>query len=138
MHCRRDFICCGVFDLSLIHIYGIKVDNAKALAGCFVEQDIVQLGVVVSDAQRQFTRRQQVHHDMIICFAGADKLDLALYLCGTAHAILGHGALEIGEALGRVMKVRNRLIQGMSRILSQLMLEVTECYSCLLYTSRCV
>ena len=31
---------------------GVKVDDAKALPRRFVEQDIVQLGIVVGDAQR--------------------------------------------------------------------------------------
>ena len=109
----------------------VKVDDAKTLAGRFVEQDVVQLGVVVSDAQRQFTRRQQVHHDMILCFAGADKLNFALHLCGTTHAVLSHGALEVSEALRRVVEVRDRLMQGVCRIFSQLMLEIAKCNSAL-------
>ena len=80
----------------------------------------------MGDAQRQLARRQQIHHDVIIRFAGADKLDLALHLGGTAHAVLGHGALEIGEALGRVVEVRDRLMQGVGRVVGQLMLEVTK------------
>lgn len=64
---------------------------------------------------------------MIICFAGADKLDLALHLGYAAHAVLNHGALEISEALGRVVEVRDCLMQGMSRIVGKLMLEVAKC-----------
>lgn len=65
----------------------VKVDNAKTFAGRFVEQDVVQLGVVVGDAQRQLARRQQIHHNVILCFAGADKLNFALHLCGTTHEL---------------------------------------------------
>ena len=60
-----------------------RVDDAKTLAGRFVEQDVVQLGVVVGDAQRQLARCQQIHHNVILCFAGADKLNFTLHLCGT-------------------------------------------------------
>ena len=105
----------------------VKVDDAKPLAGCFIEQDVVQLGIVVSNSQRQLACRQQIHHHMIICFAGADKLDLALHLGYAAHAVLNHGALEISEALGRVVEVRDCLMQGMSRIVGKLMLEVAKC-----------
>ncbi len=97
---------------------GVKVDDAKTLAGRFVEQDIVQLGVVVGDAQRQLARCQQIHHNVILCFAGADKLNFALHLCGTTHAVFGHGALKISEALGRVVEVRDRLMQGVGRVVA--------------------
>jgi len=109
----------------------VKVDDAKTLAGRFVEQNVVQLGVVVGDAQRQLTRRQQIHHNVILCFAGADKLNFALHLCGTTHAVFGHGALEVSETLGRIVEVRDRLMQGVCRIFSQLMLEIAKCNSAL-------
>ena len=64
-------------------------------------------------------------------FAGADKLNFALHLCGTTHAVLSHGALEVSETLGRVVEVRDRLMQGVCRIFSQLMLEIAKCNSAL-------
>ena len=68
---------------------------------------------------------------MILCFAGADKLNFALHLCGTTHAVFGHGALKISETLGRIVEVRDRLMQGVCRIFSQLMLEIAKCNSAL-------
>ena len=106
---------------------GVKVDDAKTLAGRFVEQDVVQLGVVVGDAQRQLARCQQIHHNVILCFAGADKLNFTLHLCGTTHAVLSHGALEVNEALGCVVEVRDCLVQSMGRVVGKLMLEVAKC-----------
>ena len=85
----------------------------------------------MGDAQRQLTRRQQIHHNVILCFAGADKLNFALHLCGTTHAVFGHGALKISETLGRIVEVRDRLMQGVCRIFSQLMLEIAKCNSAL-------
>ena len=61
---------------------------------------------------------------MIIRLTGADKLNFALHLSGASHAILGHGALEIGKALGRVMEVRNRLMQGVCWVVGKLVLEI--------------
>lgn len=104
----------------------VKVDNAKTLAGRFVEQDVVQLGVVVGDAQRQLARCQQIHHNVILCFAGADKLNFTLHLCGTTHAVLSHGALEVNEALGCVVEVRDCLVQSMGRVVGKLMLEIAK------------
>lgn len=63
---------------------------------------------------------------MIISFAGADKLDLAPHLGGAAHAVLGYSALEISEALGCVVEVWDRLMEGVGRISGKLMLEIAE------------
>ena len=64
---------------------------------------------------------------MILCFAGADKLNFTLHLCGTTHAVLSHGALEVNEALGCVVEVRDCLVQSMGRVVGKLMLEVAKC-----------
>ena len=81
----------------------------------------------MGDAQRQLARCQQIHHNVILCFAGADKLNFTLHLCGTTHAVLSHGALEVNETLGRVVEVRDCLVQSMGRVVGKLMLEVAKC-----------
>ena len=63
---------------------------------------------------------------MIIRFTGADKLNFALHLCGTTHAVLSHGALEVSEALRRVVEVRDCLMQGICRVVGKLVLEITK------------
>ncbi|WP_336307752.1 hypothetical protein [Gemmiger sp.] len=63
---------------------------------------------------------------MIIRFAGADKLNFALHLCGASHAVLGHSALEVSEALWCIVEVRDRLMQGVCRIVGKLMLEIAK------------
>ena len=63
---------------------------------------------------------------MIILFTGADKLNFALYLCGASHAVLSHSTLEVREAFWCIMEVRNRLVQGICRVVGKLVLEITK------------
>ena len=81
----------------------------------------------MGDSQRQLARCQQIHHNVILCFAGADKLNFTLHLCGTTHAVLSHGALEVNEAFGCVVEVRDCLMQSMGRVVGKLMLEIAKC-----------
>ena len=63
---------------------------------------------------------------MIILFTGADKLNFALYLCGASHAVLSHSTLEVREAFWCIMEVRNRLMQGVCRVVGKLVLEIAK------------
>ena len=85
----------------------------------------------MGDAQRQLASRQQVHHDMVICFVSANKLDLTLHLSYAAHTILGYSALKVSEALWCIMEVRNRLMQGICRVVGKLVLKITKSYGAL-------
>lgn len=79
----------------------------KTLAGRFVEQD-VQLGVVVSDAQRSseqvFTRRRRsANHDMIPGFAARLNPLRVSDPCGTTHRSRIMARAEVSEAAWRVV-----------------------------------
>ena len=96
------------------------------MVGKLVNYDFTLFNIQQISLEMNAELSQGIQDHMIISFAGADKLDLAPHLGGAAHAVLGYSALEISEALGCVVEVWDRLMEGVGRISGKLMLEIAE------------
>jgi len=77
---------------------GVKVNDADAFAGLFIQHNIVQLGVVVGNAERNGTVCKRVHDHGAVRFAVENELDFFRNFIPAACEVVFHSLLEIVKA----------------------------------------
>ena len=105
---------------------GVQVQNAQALPGLLVQQDVVELGVVVGDAQGQDAGLTLLLQSGTHLLALQGKVHLCLDTGQTALGIVGDGLLELPEAVGGVVELGDGLSQGLGRELAEHLLEAAK------------
>ena len=106
--------------------HSVKVNDTDAFSGGGIDQDVVDLGVVVGDTQRDLTGRQQIQQGVAIFFPRMDEGDLRCNVLGTAQRIGGKGFFKVCIAVGRVVEAGNGFVEGGGRIICQLVLEFAQ------------
>ena len=74
--------------------HGVKINDTDAFSGGGIDQDVVDLGVVVGDTQRDLTGCQQIQQGVAIFFPRMDEGDLRCNVLGTAQRIGGKGFFQ--------------------------------------------
>ena len=104
----------------------VEVDDADGGAGAAVEQDVAHLRVVVRDPQRQPVLFEQIHQDRAVRLAVVDEPQLCRDLAQAARFVAERGFGELAVARGRIVKVRDRLVQRVRRVIGEHALESAE------------
>ena len=73
----------------------VQVDDAHALTGLGVEENVVQLGVVVGDPQREHPGLQLAHQRVRFAREGQHRVNLRLHVLRPTGLILGDGVLQL-------------------------------------------
>lgn len=55
--------------------HGVEVNDTDAFSGSGIDEDIVDLGVIVGDAQRNFASCQLIQQDIAVLLPRMDKFD---------------------------------------------------------------
>ena len=70
--------------------HGVEVNDADAFSGGGVDEDIVDLGIVMGDAQGDFPGGKLVEQDMAVLLPRMDKFDFRRnVLCGSPRGCRG-------------------------------------------------
>ena len=91
--------------------HGVEVNDTDAFSGSGIDEDIVDLGVIVGDAQRNFASCQLIQQDMAVFLPRMDKFDFRRNVLCAAQCIGGEGFFKIGIAVGRVVETGNGLVE---------------------------
>ena len=105
---------------------GVQIQDAQGLAGVAVEQDVVELGVVVGDAQGQLAGFAHALQEPRLALAGHDEADLLLHGFGAVAHILLQGVLKQDIAVDGVVELGDGLMELLRREVPQHLLEMTE------------
>ena len=105
---------------------GVQVDDADALAGSPVDEDIIELGVVVGDPQGQLSLPQSGKRHGAVRLPVKDELDFLFHILGTAHFVGGQGGLKLGEPVLGIVEVHDGLVKGLRGIVLEQVLEPAE------------
>ncbi len=89
-----------------------------------IQHHVVELGVVVGDALRDFSLRHGVQDDVHDPFVFQGELDFRLRILGAVVVVLVDGLLQGGEALPGVVEIRDGFVQPPARQVHQQMLEL--------------
>ena len=104
----------------------VEVENAHRLAGLRVQQDVVQLGVVVRNAQGQLAGIQQTHQRAGFFFPLHDERDLVPDGEGPVNAVGVQRLAELAVAVDGVVEHRDRFVEGLRGEVAQQLLEAAE------------
>ena len=105
---------------------GVKVDDADALAGGPINENVVQLGVVVGDPQGQLPLSQGFHSHGTVRLTGQNKVHFRPAGVCQVFGGSGQGGLELAQPVLGVVEVHNGLVEGFSGVVLQHALEVAE------------
>ena len=101
---------------------GVQINHANAFAGHFIEQHVVDLGIVVRDAFRQIC----VEHHAANRLMTQGEFNFPFRRCRPIAGVGGNRFFQCAEAFGRVMKIRNRLVQARRGQIRELFLEYSK------------
>ena len=108
---------------------GIEINDAESFSGLFIEQDVVQLGVVMCDAERKESFLLLFYEYAAVVLSCEDEIDLRTAGRRAVLQVAFQGELESAEAFDRVGEIRNGLIQLGRRVVAQLFQEMAEAVS---------
>ena len=106
--------------------HGVEIDDADGPAGAVVDQHIAHLCVVVRDLERQRALREQVRQHCAVGLARPRERELRGDRLHPAGLIERGGLHELAKARGRVVKMRDRLVQRFGRVIREHALESAE------------
>ena len=106
--------------------HGVQVNDADALAGILVDEDVVEFGVVVRHAQGQPAGAQRLQRHAAIRRMGLYERDLRRAVLRAAQLVRSQRLFKIGEAVFSVVEFFNGLEQGIGGIILQHALEIAE------------
>ena len=104
----------------------VQVDDADGFAGFIVDHDVVQLGVVVGDAQGNLFLFQETVENACQILVGEDEFDFPLNAGRPAADIIFYCFPERTESGLGIVKSRNCLVESGRRIIGQQPLKVSE------------
>ena len=94
--------------------------------GSIIDHNIVQLGVIVCYAKRQFASLLKIYQSMSQLFSFQNKLDFFLNICRASADILFHSLFEIRESLHRIVEIGDGLMKSLRRIVRKETLKITK------------
>lgn len=89
--------------------HGVEVDDRLRLAGLGVHEDVVELRVVVRDAQGQIALGQRIDEARVLRRPRGEELDLVVHAGRTADRVLFDRPFEGGVARGGAVEVGDHL-----------------------------
>ena len=108
--------------------YGVQINNANTLFTRFVDEDIVELGIIVSNAKRNLIFAQHIDQNMAVSLTRANKCDFICNIFRTSHCILCDSFLKILVARRSIVEFYNGFMQRSSWKCGQLILERAESF----------
>ena len=106
--------------------HGVQVNDAERETGLGIQHDVVELGIVVRDADGKLAPIPHPLQRSGFLLAGEKKVYLRADFCQTAGGVRLDGEMKLPVAVGGVVKIRNRLTERLRRKVSQLILETAE------------
>jgi len=108
--------------------HGVEVNDTDAFASGFIEQNIVDFGIIMGDTQRDLTSGQLIQQNVAVLFPCMDKSNLRRNGFGSTQCIGCKGFFKVCVTVGRIVKTCNGFVEGRSRIIGQLVLELAQCF----------
>ena len=108
--------------------HGVKVNDTDAFASGFIEQNIVDFGIIMGDTQRDLTSGQLIQQNVAVLFPCTDKCNLRCNGFGSTQCIGCKSFFKVCVTVGRIVKTGNGFVEGGSRIIGQLVLEFAQCF----------
>ena len=106
--------------------HGVEVNDTDAFASGFIEQNIVDFGIVMGDTQRDLTSSQLIQQNVAVLFPCMDKCNLRRNGFGSTQCIGSKSFFKVCVTVGRIVKTGNGFVEGGSRIIGQLVLELAQ------------
>ena len=104
----------------------VQIDHAHAAPGLAIQQHVVELGVVVGDAQGDFARLHRVQQRVHLPLVLPAKLDFRRHAAQPAGLVARNRVFELAVARRGVVEIVDRLMQRIRRKAAHLPLEFAE------------
>ena len=98
---------------------GVEIDDAHTFLGFFVNEDVVELGVVVGNPQGKLPFPQGVQGHGAVRLSVEDKLNFLLHLPGPSQLVRFQRRQEFGEPILGVVEVHNGLVEGLGGVVRE-------------------
>ena len=111
---------------------GVKVDNANALVRVVVDHDVVELGIVVRNAERDLTVCKRINDNVSEVLALFDLFDFVSAFASSACNVVFESRHEVIVSGYGVVEVRNGFVESFCGIIGEEVLIRTEsfCRAC--------
>ena len=76
-----------------------------------VQQDVIELGIIVCHAQRQFAGSQRILNSCHLCLPGQRKFNFRLNLRCPVHGVALQCLQKRAVTVGRIVEIRDGLVQ---------------------------
>ena len=108
--------------------HGVEVNDTDAFASGFIKQNIIDFGIIMGDTQRDLTSGQLIQQNVAVLFPCMDKSNLRRNGFGSTQCIGCKSFFKVCVTVGRIVKTGNGFVEGRSRIIGQLVLELAQCF----------
>ena len=105
---------------------GVQINDADTLVGSAVDEDVVELGVIVGNPQRELAAAQRFQCHGAVGLPIQYELDIGGDVLGPAQLVGSQRGLKFGKPILGVVEVHNRFVQGSGGIALQQVLEPAE------------
>ena len=104
----------------------VQIDDAYPLSGKVVDQYVVGLGVVMSDPLRDVSGGVELYQGFALVPPRHKKINFPAYAFGPPPEIVSDRFFKVGEALGSVVEIRNRLVEAFAGQVHHVQLKFSE------------
>ena len=106
--------------------YGIKVNHTDGFSRCIIDHNVIQLGIIMCNTQRQLSLILHIAQDMCQFCAVQHKLNLFFHICCSVTYIFFHSSFKLIQPVHRIMKIYDGLMKRFCRIVCKQPLEMPE------------
>ena len=106
--------------------YGIKVNHTDGFSRCIINHNVIQLGIIMCNTQRQLSLILHIAQDMCQFCAVQHKLNLFFHICCSVTYIFFHSSFKLIQPVHRIMKIYDGLMKSFCRIVCKQPLEMSE------------
>ena len=92
--------------------HGVEVNDTDAFASGFIEQNIVDFGIIMGDTQRDLTSGQLIQQNVAVLFPCMDKSNLRRNGFGSTQCIGCKSFFKVCVTVGRIVKTGNGFVEG--------------------------
>lgn len=109
---------------------GIQIDDNERLVRLLIEQHVVDLCIVVRNAQRKLAFFKEVGQAASLVLYGKQPIEFFAHLCHTIARVGSHVFLQLLIALARIVEIRDCVEKGVRIEICQHQLEIAERLTC--------
>ncbi len=92
--------------------HGVEVDATDAFASGFIEQNIIDFGIIMGNTQRDLTSGQLIQQNVAVLFPCMDKSNLRRNGFDSTQCIGCKSFFKVCITVGRIVKTGDDLVKG--------------------------